>query len=284
MLLRSVSSRSGLAWRPGVCLALTILLGTDPGWTAPALPQPVSDAASSDAASPGTDGNGRVAALITRIEEQVQAGRMVAPVDDNAMNTVGTLIALVPIVATSDLQLIRQIPARFAGRADAAEAAGQHAQAQHFRLLARAFEAKAPDAGTDEGVDDTGPHLPPTGRPASALPVQPLPPEAAEPLGRTNDATPDAVPGAVPSDLAALALPLPPPPPPLANAGTTTPLPDARPVRRKGKGGKGSRQARKAGRSTQSAAATQDATRGHAAVADIARLPSPADPTATAQR
>jgi hypothetical protein len=57
------------------------------------------------------------------------------------------MLAILPDASMSDLEIVRNIPSRFAERARAAEAAGLHAEAEGFAVWARAF-ATPPDAAT----------------------------------------------------------------------------------------------------------------------------------------
>jgi hypothetical protein len=111
-------------------------------------------AVGSSAESPPSTG---IAALIARTEHQIAAGRMLSPPDNSAMSSVWTIIELIPIVSTSDLQMIKDIPTRFAAHARSAAKAGRFEEARNFLKLGQAFEIAPPP--TSEPASPTSEHL-----------------------------------------------------------------------------------------------------------------------------
>lgn len=74
-----------------------------------------------------------IADLLATVEQQIAEP---SSSDDNVLDTFLSIIGRLPDASMADLQAVRDIPSRFAQRASAAEAAGQHEEAQRFLLWA----------------------------------------------------------------------------------------------------------------------------------------------------
>ncbi len=124
---------------------------------------------------------------------------MWSPPGDNAADTFQAIIAALPHAPLSDLQAMQGVGSRFSARAHAAEAAGRHAEAEHFATWAQAFAPPAPvgsPAATGSSPVPSQPvagatpekqsQPPPTAAASPVRPTEPAPSQAAARSGEPS--------------------------------------------------------------------------------------------------
>jgi len=101
-------------------------------------------------------------ALLQRLDRQIAEDHLAIPQNDNASQTLETIIGMLERAPAEDVQLLIDLPSHFAKRADEAAESGRDAEAKRFLLLAEVLSGTAP-ADAAAGTVPQSPQTPASG-------------------------------------------------------------------------------------------------------------------------
>ncbi|MBS0641981.1 MAG: hypothetical protein JSS43_19120 [Proteobacteria bacterium] len=140
-------------------------------------------------------------ALLAKADQQIAAGHGLQPPDDNAITTLARALVMLSRVEPADAQEFHAFPAHLRARAEAAELAGNSAQAADYRLIATVIGDISAGPATESGptarlaskppVNETQPDTPPVTATSKPPPPQPLAPP---PMADTPEISPQPKP------------------------------------------------------------------------------------------
>ena len=158
---------------------------------APASAPPPATAAEAAGGISDTTADAVIADLLTAAQVQIAAGHIGAPPHDNVLETFQALNEVLPHASAAGRALVVGMANVFAERARAADAAGQHDEADRFRMFAG--NSTPPSAAPPPAAPAP---LPPVASPPAVPPQAALPPPAESPSSTAASGEPQGQPTA----------------------------------------------------------------------------------------